>query len=126
MNLSGEAVSRLLHFFRIPSEHLIIVHDDLDLPPGKIRIRRQGSHGGHQGVKSVIEALGKNSFTRLKIGIGRPDDPRQDPADFVLAPLSREERDFFKEAVQRGVEAVEVLLSEGPEEAMNRFHKEGS
>ena len=126
MNLSGEAVSRLLHFFRIPPEDLIIVHDDLDLSPGKIRIRLQGSHGGHQGVKSIIDALGKNSFTRLKIGIGRPDDPRQDPAHFVLAPLSREEREFFKEAVEKGAGAVEVLLLEGPEAAMNRFHKESS
>ncbi len=126
MNLSGEAVSRLLHFLRVPPEDLIIIHDDLDLPPGKIRIRLQGSHGGHQGVKSIIGSLGTDSFTRVKVGIGRPDDPREDPADYVLAPLSREEREFFKEAVRRGAEAIEVLLSEGPEAAMNRFHKEVS
>ncbi len=124
MNLSGEAVSRLLHFFRIQPEDLIILHDDLDLPSGKIRIRLRGGHGGHQGVKSIIEALGNEDFMRIKIGISRPSQPHQDPADYVLAPLSKEERETFKAAIRKGAEAVEVLLSEGPQEAMNRFHKE--
>ncbi len=124
MNLSGEAVARLLRFFRIQPEDLIIVHDDLDLPFGKIRIRLQGGHGGHQGVKSIIESLGHNEFIRVKMGIGRPGDPRQDPADYVLAPFSSEEREEVKDAAARGAEAVELLLSVGPQETMNRLHKD--
>ncbi len=124
MNLSGEAVQRLLRFFKIPPEDLIVLHDDLDLPFGKIRIRLQGGHGGHKGIDSIIEALGVGGFVRFKVGIGRPDRAGQDPADFVLEPLSKGEREEFKEMINRKVEAVEVLLLAGPHEAMNRYHKD--
>ena len=124
MNLSGEAVQRLLHFFKIPSEDLIVLHDDLDLPFGKIRIRLRGGHGGHKGIRSIIETLRFDGFVRFKLGIGRPDKIGQDPADFVLEPLSRGEREEFKEMINRNTEAVEALLLEGPQEAMNRFHKD--
>ena len=123
MNLSGEAVQRLLRFFKIPPEDLIVLHDDLDLPLGKIRIRLQGGAGGHKGIKSIIESLGVDVFVRFKVGIGRPVKAGQDPADFVLEPLSGGEREEFKEMVNRNAEAVEILLLEGPQEAMNRFHK---
>ncbi len=122
MNLSGEAVSRLLRFFKILPENLIILHDDLDLPPGKIRIRRRGGYGGHQGVKSVIDAVGDDGFIRVKVGIGRPLYPNQDPADFVLEPLTEAVKDQFLTAVERATQAVEVLMAEGLQEAMNRFH----
>ena len=124
MNLSGEAVQRLLRFFKIPPEDLIVLHDDLDLPLGKIRIRLQGGAGGHKGIKSIIESLGVDAFVRFKVGIGRPDKAGQDPADFVLEPLSGGEREEFKEMVNRNAEAAEILLLEGPQEAMNRFHKD--
>jgi len=123
MNLSGEAVRRLLQFFRIPPENLVVLHDDLDLPLGKIRLRLRGGHGGHQGVKSIIEALGKNDFLRLKVGIGRPTEANQDPADYVLEPLTGEAKEEFKDIIEKGVQAVEVLLIEGPHQAMERFHK---
>ena len=123
MNLSGEAVSRILRFFKIPSENLIVGHDDLDLSLGKIRIRLRGGHGGHQGVKSIIEALGVDGFVRVKVGIGRPLDNDQDPADFVLEPLAERERAMFKEAVEKGADAVEFLLRHGASEAMERFHR---
>jgi PTH1 family peptidyl-tRNA hydrolase len=125
MNLSGEAVQRLLRFFKIPPEDLIVLHDDLDLPFGKIRIRLQGGAGGHKGIKSIIESLGVDVFVRFKVGIGRPGKAGQDPADFVLEPLSGGEREELKEMVNRNAEAVEILLLEGPQEAMNRFHKDG-
>jgi len=125
MNLSGEAVQRLLRFFKIPPEDLIVLHDDLDLPLGKIRIRLQGGAGGHKGIKSIIESLGVDVFVRFKVGIGRPGKAGQDPADFVLEPLSGGEREEFKEMVNRNAGAVEILLLEGPQEAMNRFHKDG-
>ena len=124
MNLSGEAVSRLLRFFKVPPENLIVLHDDLDLAWGAIRIRLRGGHGGHKGIKSILEALGGfDQFVRCKVGIGRPGNPRQDPADFVLEPLGGNEREDFKELMGRGAEAVEVILREGPQEAMNRYHK---
>jgi PTH1 family peptidyl-tRNA hydrolase len=124
MNLSGEAVRRLLHFFKVPPENLVILHDDLDLPLGKIRIRLRGGHGGHQGVKSIVEALGNDGFLRLKVGIGRPTNRRRDPADYVLEPLAGGEREEFKSAVERGKEALKVLLQEGPQGAMDKFHQD--
>jgi len=122
MNLSGEAVRRLLHFFKVPPEGLVVLHDDLDLPFGKIRIRLRGGHGGHQGVKSIVEALGSDGFVRLKVGIGRPTDPRHDPADYVLQPLTGAEKEEFKSAVEQGLETLEVLFREGPQAAMDKFH----
>jgi PTH1 family peptidyl-tRNA hydrolase len=122
MNLSGEAVRRLLHFFKVPPENLVVLHDDLDLPCGKIRIRLRGGHGGHQGVKSIVEALGNDSFVRLKVGIGRPADPRHDPADYVLEPLSGGEKEEFEAAVERALEALEALFREGPQAAMDKYH----
>jgi PTH1 family peptidyl-tRNA hydrolase len=124
MNLSGEAIRRLLHFFKVPPENLVVLHDDLDLPFGKIRIRLRGGHGGHQGVKSIVEALGSDDFVRLKMGIGRPTDRSQDPADYVLEPLTGGEREEFKAAVERGLEALQVLLREGPQAAMDKFHRD--
>jgi PTH1 family peptidyl-tRNA hydrolase len=124
MNLSGEAVRRLLHFFKVPPENLVVLHDDLDLPLGKIRIRLRGGHGGHQGVKSIVEALGNDRFFRLKVGIGRPTDRLRDPADYVLEPLTGGEREEFKSAVERGREALKVLFREGPQAAMDKFHRD--
>ena len=123
MNLSGDAVSRLLRFFRIPPEDLVVLQDDLDLPWGKIRIRVKGGHGGHKGIKSITEAIGHDSFQRMKVGIGRPPEENTDPSDYVLEPLTGEERKEFQEIVARGVQAVEILLGEGAQEAMDRFHK---
>jgi PTH1 family peptidyl-tRNA hydrolase len=123
MNLSGEAVDRLLRFFKIPPEDLIVLHDDLDLPPGNVRIRRRGGHGGHRGVKSIIERLGREDFLRVKIGIGRPTNLEQDPTDFVLAPLSKAEKEAFGQQIEKSAEVVELLIREGPETAMNRFHE---
>jgi len=123
VNLSGEAVMRLLQFFRLQPQDLLLLHDDLDLSWGKIRIRLQGGHGGHKGIKSVIEALGTNKFPRVKIGIGRPPHPHQDPADYVLEPLTGKEREELKEMTARGARAVATLLTEGPQAAMEKYHK---
>jgi PTH1 family peptidyl-tRNA hydrolase len=125
MNLSGEAVSRLLRFFRIPPQDLIVLQDDLDLPWGKIRIRVKGGHGGHKGVQSIAEAIGSDSFQRVKVGIGRPQEEDTDPSDYVLEPLAGEKRQEFQEMVARGVQAVEILVGEGPQGAMDKFHKTG-
>jgi PTH1 family peptidyl-tRNA hydrolase len=124
MNLSGEAARRLLQFFKIPTENLVVLHDDLDLPWGRLRIRVRGSHGGHKGIESIIETLADDGFIRFKIGIGRPGRPGQDPADFVLEPLVGGEREEFKKMVEGCVEALEVLILEGPQKAMSRYHKD--
>ena len=124
MNRSGEAVSQLLRFFKIPLQEVIVLQDDLDLPPGKIRIRLSGGPGGHNGIKSIIDALGHNRFLRVKVGIGRPIRENQDPADYVLQPLTAVEKRDFKEAAERGAEAVIVLLRDGPEKAMDLFHRD--
>jgi PTH1 family peptidyl-tRNA hydrolase len=124
MNLSGEAVGGLIRFFKIPPEDLVVLQDDLDLPTGKIRIRLRGGHGGHKGIQSIVETLGVDSFVRFKVGIGRPDQAGQDPADYVLEPLEGGERERFKEMISRNAEALELLIREGSQEAMNRFHKD--
>ncbi|NWF56448.1 MAG: aminoacyl-tRNA hydrolase [Syntrophaceae bacterium] len=124
MNLSGEAAQRLLHFFKIEPQDAIVLHDDLDLPWGKVRIRLRGGDGGHKGIRSIMEALGTGGFVRFKIGIGRPERPSQDPADFVLEPLTGEKREEFKGMIERNAEALETLILEGPQAAMNRFHKD--
>jgi PTH1 family peptidyl-tRNA hydrolase len=124
MNLSGEAVQRLLHFFKIPTQELIVLHDDLDLPWGKIRIRIGGSSGGHRGILSIQESLGSEGFVRLKIGIGRPPIPGRDPSDYVLDPLPEEKKEELAAILKRAAEAVETILARGPQEAMSRFHRE--
>ncbi len=123
MNLSGDAVGRLLRFFRISPQELIVLQDDLDLPRGKIRIRVSGGHGGHKGIQSIAEAVGSDRFQRVKVGIGRPREENMDPSDYVLEPLTGEERREFQAIVERGVQAVEILIGEGPQEAIDQFHK---
>lgn len=123
MNLSGEAVQWLVDFFHFDLADLLILHDDLDLPQGAIRLRLRGGHGGHQGIKSIIEKLGSSDFPRLKIGIGRPLDVQQEIVDYLLTPLGEVERAHFKEVIAKGIEAVEMLFLNGPQETMAKFHK---
>ena len=123
MNLSGEAAQRLLQFFKLKPEMVIVLHDDLDLSWGQVRVRVRGGDGGHKGIRSIIEALGNGGFVRFKIGVGRPEIPGQDPADFVLEPLTGGEKEEFKKMIEGHVEALEVLILEGPQKAMDRFHK---
>jgi PTH1 family peptidyl-tRNA hydrolase len=124
MNLSGEAAQRLLQFFKLKPEMVIVLHDDLDLSWGQVRVRVRGGDGGHKGIRSIIDALGDGGFVRFKMGIGRPEIPGQDPADFVLDPLTGGEKEEFKKMIEGHVEALEVLILEGPQKAMDRFHKD--
>jgi len=122
MNLSGEAVKRAVDFFRPPLEDITVVHDDLDLPFGRLRFKRRGGDGGHQGVGSIIESLGNNAFVRLKVGIGRP--PRgMDPADYVLTPFDALEQDHLRAVLSRAAESLTVMIGEGLEVAMSRFQQ---
>lgn len=122
MNLSGEEVGRLLRWHRLAADALIVVHDDLDLEPGRIQIKNGGGHGGHNGLRSIIDHLGTGAFTRVRVGIGRPSRSGEDAAEYVLSPFTKTERPLIEEAVGRAAEAV-AMLSEGrTAEAMNRFN----
>jgi len=121
MNVTGPPLKGLLRELKLPSTEVILVHDDLDLPPGRLRIKSAGGHGGHNGVKSVIEALGTSQLIRIKIGIGRPA-PGQDSADYVLEPVMPDERAIFEPCLERAVDALECLIHRGTDVAMNQFN----
>ena len=122
MNLSGEAVKRVVDFFGASPEDLIVVHDDLDLPLGKLRFKQKGGDGGHQGIRSITEALESNMFLRLKLGIGRPPGG-MDPADYVLQTLNKSERVDFDHVASWAAESLMILLLEGLPRAMSRFQR---
>jgi len=122
MNLSGEAVKRVVDFFGTSAEDLIVVHDDLDLPLGKLRFKQKGGDGGHQGIRSITEALGSNMFLRLKVGIGRPPEG-MDPADYVLQTLNKSERVDFDHVASWVAESLMVLLLEGLPRAISGFQR---
>jgi PTH1 family peptidyl-tRNA hydrolase len=122
MNESGRAVGPLTRFYKVDLERLLVIYDDLDLPPGTIRMRPRGGSGGHKGMRSIIQHLGSQEFARLRIGIGRPPG-RMDPADFVLQDINGEEQDLFDESLERAVAAIETWLREGVAEAMSRHNQ---
>ena len=122
MNRSGEAVAKIVSFFQVGMKDLIVIHDDLDLPFGKLRIKQRGGDGGHQGIRSIIESIGGNSFLRLKIGIGRPPEG-MDPAGYVLTPFSAREKSSLDEVLTRAAECLTVILHEGIETALNRYQR---
>lgn len=121
MNLSGEAVQAVAHFYKIPAEKLVVVHDELDIPFGQIRLRKGGSSAGHNGLKSVIQHLGED-FGRVRIGVGPKEPEQMDSADFVLAPFTAEQKAHFKE-LSREVSAIlsEYAYGDGqlPQETRN-------
>ena len=122
MNLSGPAIVGLLQFFKIENGDLLVVVDDTNLELGRLRARAAGSAGGHNGLKSVIEALGTKEFARLRIGVGR-GDARRDLSDHVLARFDAQERQAVEDAVGRSAEAVELFVAEGIQPVMNRFNR---
>lgn len=121
MNDSGQAVVPLVQFYRVPSGRLLVVYDDLDLPPGTVRIRPEGGSGGHKGMRSIIEQLGDQNFARLRVGIGRPPG-QMDPAAYVLQDFSADEKLLVVETLDRAMAAVETWLVEGAEMAMSRHN----
>lgn len=121
MNLSGSAVQGLAAFYRIPPERILVVFDDLDLPPATLRIRSKGGSGGHRGMTDIIQRLGTQDFPRIRFGIGRPPG-RMDPADYVLQRFLADEEPVIAEAVERAVAAMEMWLREGIDATMNAFN----
>lgn len=122
MNLSGEAVGPAAKFFKVPADHVIVVSDDVSLPTGKLRIRTKGSAGGHNGLKSIISALGTDVFPRVKVGVGAPPHPDYDMADWVLGTFKNQDAVDMDAAVERAWEAVESYIRFGPEKTMDKFN----
>lgn len=122
MNLSGESVRELVDFYKIdPEEELIVIYDDISLEPGKIRIRKKGSAGGHNGIKNIIAQLGTQNFQRIKVGVG--EKPKGwDLADYVLGYFSKEDRGLVDDALKRAAGAVELMVQGEVDQAMNQFN----
>ena len=123
MNLSGESVRSLLDYYKVDEEHeLIVIYDDIDLEPGQLRIRKKGSAGGHNGIKHIIQQLGTQTFVRIKVGVGAK--PKGwDLADHVLGRFGSNERKLVEEAQERACKAVEMILADSVDAAMNQFNK---
>ncbi|MBR4909700.1 MAG: aminoacyl-tRNA hydrolase [Clostridia bacterium] len=123
MNNSGRAVSALCRFYKIPANKVIVMFDDISLPPGNIRIRRKGSAGGHNGMKDIIELMGTEDIMRIKIGVGDRPVADYDLKDWVLAKIPKEEREPFNKAAQNAALAACEIISGGIESAMNKYSK---
>lgn len=121
MNLSGRPVAALAKFFSVPADQVIVVHDELDLPFGTIKLKQGGGEGGHNGLRSISQALTTKDYLRTRIGIDRPPG-RQDPADYVLKPFAAPERKEVPVIVEQAADAVELLLKVGLEAAQNSLH----
>lgn len=121
MNLSGPAVKELARFFKLDTKEILVIHDDIDLVFGEIKIKQKGGDGGHNGVKSLIEACGSSGFARVRVGIGRPQ-PRQEVKAYVLGRFDAEQQRLLDDVITMAQDAVETILFKGLSEAMNRFH----
>lgn len=121
MNLSGECIRPVCEYYKVNAEDCIVAFDDISLDPGRIRIRKKGSAGGHNGIKSIIAHLGTDAFPRLKFGVG--DKPKQmDLADYVLGRFNREEEIIVSDGIEKACEAIECMISEGYDAAMNKYN----
>lgn len=121
MNLSGDSVQRAMRFFKIGLDRVIVVHDELDVPFGELRLKQGGGTAGHNGLKSIVQCCGGNDFLRLRFGIGRPRSSR--PEGYVLSDFPAVERAELPDLVDRAADGVEAVLRHGPSAAMNRFNR---
>ena len=122
MNASGIAVSAAAEYYKIPPEHVIVLFDDISLEPGKVRIRRKGSHGGHNGIRSIVDYLQSEAFPRVKIGVGERPNPNYDLADWVLSTFKEDEKKAIREVASHCREIVELMLSGNVDKAMNLYN----
>lgn len=122
MNLSGQAVRPLADYYRIPPERILVIFDDISLPVGRLRVRPDGSAGGHNGVKSLIAELGTQDFPRVKVGVGAKPHPDYDLADWVLSSFSSQEEKLLAPTLERALLAAEAVIAEGTTRAMNQFN----
>ncbi len=122
MNLSGVAVEKAASFYKIPPEKVIVLFDDISLDVGRVRIRRKGSHGGHNGIRSIVDYLQSENFPRVKIGVGERPNPNYDLADWVLSVFTEEEMKGIREVSSHCREIVELILQDKIDQAMNRYN----
>ena len=122
MNLSGQSVQEAMQFYKIPAERVLLLFDDISLPCGRMRIRRKGSDGGHNGVKNILYLTGKDTFPRVKIGVGQKPDAGWDLADWVLSHYSKEESAMMKQVYEKIPQVCSLILDDRLDEAMNRFN----
>ncbi|MBP5153367.1 MAG: aminoacyl-tRNA hydrolase [Lachnospiraceae bacterium] len=123
MNLSGESLREVMDYYKAdPESELIVIYDDIALPPGDIRVRKRGSAGGHNGMKNIIANLGTQDYIRVRMGVGEKP-PRTDLKDWVLGHMGQEDREAFSGAVESALEAILTIMEKGADEAMNRFNK---
>jgi peptidyl-tRNA hydrolase, PTH1 family len=122
MNASGEAVAPILGYYKVAPGRLIVIHDELDLEAGTLRIKRGGGHAGNNGVRSIIDALGGGDFVRIRIGVGRPP-PGHDGVGYVLQPMNRDELAAFDPIIDRAADAAEAIVATGVERAMGKFNQ---
>jgi PTH1 family peptidyl-tRNA hydrolase len=123
MNLSGESISEFWRFFKIPTENIIIINDDIDIPAGSLRIRQKGSAGTHNGLKSIIYHLRSDAFPRIRIGVGAPQNKDYDLADYVLGKFTRDDIPVMEKAIVQAADAAETIVADGVDKAMNRFNR---
>jgi PTH1 family peptidyl-tRNA hydrolase len=121
MNVSGDSIAPIAHFYKIPPERIVVTCDDLDIPLGTLRIRASGSSGGQNGLKHILQRLGTQEIARVRIGVGRPPG-RQDPADYVLTPFRGDDEILAAEVIDRAILAIETWLTDGIELAMTRHN----
>jgi PTH1 family peptidyl-tRNA hydrolase len=122
MNLSGKSVGAISTFYKITPEQILVCHDELDFPPGEIRLKKGGGHGGHNGLRDIIAALGnQNTFLRLRIGIGHPGDANK-VADYVLKNPSKAERQLIDQAIDKGLAVFKLIINSETEKAMHQLH----
>lgn len=121
MNLSGNCVKEIVDFYKIEKEDILIIYDEMDIEPGKIKIRKKGGPGGHNGLKSIIEKLGTEEFSRIRIGIGRPTH-EQDKVNYVIGAIPKEEISKLQEGVEKAKDAVIEILKNGIDKAMNKLN----
>lgn len=122
MNLSGESVVQALEFYKLEADRLIVICDDISLDPGKLRIRRKGSHGGHNGLRNIIDLTGRDDFQRIKIGVGKKPHPDYDLAKWVLGKFSAEDSEKLASCADNACECIKLMVQGKTEEAMNRFN----
>ncbi len=122
MNNSGRAVTQIAAFYKIPKDKIIIIYDDISLDVGKIRMRRNGSHGGHNGMKDIIELMGDNNITRIKIGVGQKPRPDYNLADWVLSKFPESDKENLDAALLKATKAAKEIMSKGIDSAMNKYN----
>ena len=122
MNNSGQAVSEAMAFYKLDIEHVLIVYDDISLEPGTLRIRRKGSDGGHNGIKSIIYLTGADTFPRIKMGVGRKPHPKFDLADWVLSRFGKEDMEKIQESCKKACDSLELMIDGKIDEAMNKYN----